>query len=334
MGNLIRAANMWGLSDLVRELGADPEDLQVRSGIRPGAEHDDDAFVTTEAFVRMLETAAVELDCPDFGLRLSHWQGLVMLGPIAVVARNAQTVADGLEAIGRYLYVHSPSLRLSVERVHGTGDLRFRYEVVELTLPELRQSYELSMANGAHIMRFLGGPEARPDFISFLHEQVGPDDAYERTLGCPVRFGQTWCGFEVPRGLAGRPIDAADPQTRRIATKYLETEFPPSSATLAERVADLARRLLPTGQCSADTIADELGMHPRTLQRHLAQEGVRCQDVIDATRRGQAATYLGEPMLQLGQIAGLLGYAEQSTLSRSCRRWFGQTPREYRAGLG
>jgi AraC-like DNA-binding protein len=60
---------------------------------------------------------------------------------------------------------------------------------------------------------------------------------------------------------------------------------------------------------------------------------VRCQDLIDQERRDQAAKYLAEPGLQLSQIAGLLGYAEQSTLNRSVRRWFGQTPREYRAGL-
>ncbi len=43
------------------------------------------------------------------------------------------------------------------------------------------------------------------------------------------------------------------------------------------------------------------------------------------------AKYLAEPRLYLVQIAGLLGYAEQSTLNRSCRRWFDKTPRQYRA---
>jgi AraC-like DNA-binding protein len=102
---------------------------------------------------------------------------------------------------------------------------------------------------------------------------------------------------------------------------------------LSERVAELARRLLPTGQCSADFIADQLAMHPRTLQRRLATEGVRCQDVIERERRDQAARYLAEPGLYLSQIAVLLGYSEQSALNRSCRRWFGMTPRQYRAGL-
>jgi AraC-like DNA-binding protein len=58
---------------------------------------------------------------------------------------------------------------------------------------------------------------------------------------------------------------------------------------------------------------------------------VRCQQLIEQERREQAARYLAEPGLHLNQIAALLGYSEQSTLNRSCRRWFGKTPRQYRA---
>jgi AraC-like DNA-binding protein len=141
-----------------------------------------------------------------------------------------------------------------------------------------------------------------------------------------VRFRQTWCGFELPHRLADRRIESADPETRRIAAKYLESNYLPRTASLSDRVAELTRRLLPTGQCSVDAIADQLAMHPRSLQRRLATEGVRCQDLIERERRARAARYLAEPGLHLSQIAGLLGYTEQSTLNHSCRRWFGKTP--------
>lgn len=333
MGTLIRASNMWGFGTLVRELGADPEQLQQRFGITPGVEHEEDAFVPFGPFVRMLDASATELGCPDFGLRLARWQGLDILGPVAVIARNARTLQEGLESIARFLYVHSPALKLGVEPLDEGSDLRFTYEVTEQSLLVLRQGYELSMANGVRMIRLLGGPDATPSSVSFLHDQMGPDEAYAEALGCPVRFGQSWCGFEVPPAFASRPIDRADPETRRIATMYLESVYPSNSVTLPERVTELVRRLLPTGHCSVDAIADELAMHPRTLQRRLVQEGVRCQDVIEQERRDQAARYLAEPGLQLSQVAGLLGYAEQSTLNRSVRRWFGKTPRQYRADL-
>jgi AraC-like DNA-binding protein len=329
MGSLIRAAAMWGYPELVRQLGGDPAAFLARFHIPAGAERQEDAFVSFESLTRMLEASAEELCCPDFGLRLSGLQGLHILGPIAVIARNASTVLDGVEAIARFLYIHSPALRLAARQRTETG-IEFSYEMTEPGVPYI-QGHELSMGIAVRILRLLGGPQAGFQTVSFTHPQQGSNAAYRDALGCRVRFGQTWCGFELSSQMADRRIQNADPETSRIATKYLEANYLPSTAPLSERVAELTRRLLPTGQCSAEAIAEELAMHPRTLQRRLVDEGVRCQDIIDRERRAQAERYLGEPGLHLGQIAGLVGYAEQSALNRSCRRWFGKTPRQYRA---
>jgi AraC-like DNA-binding protein len=329
MGSLIRASAMRGYPELVRQLGGDPAPFLARFGIPAGAQHDDDAFISFAALTRLLEATAEELACPDFGLRLSGRQGLEILGPIAVIARNASTVLGGAEAIARFLYIHSPALKLGARQRTGSS-IEFTYEMTETGVPYI-QGYELSMGIAVRIIRLLGGPQAGFEAVSFPHPQQGPDVAYHDALGCPVRFGQTWCGFELSSAMAARRIENADPETQRIATKYLEATYLPASAPLSDRVAELTRRLLPTGQCSAEAIADELAMHPRTLQRRLVDEGVRCADIIDRERRAQAARYFAEPGLHLAQIAGLLGYAEQSTLNRSCRRWFGKTPRQCRA---
>ncbi|RDH76852.1 AraC family transcriptional regulator [Mycolicibacterium moriokaense] len=329
MGSLIRAAAMRGYPELVRELGGDPAPLLARFGIPDGVERAENTFISFAALTRMLETTAEVLACPDFGLRLSGRQGLEILGPIAVIARNASTVLGGVESIARFLYIHSPALRLGARASAGPG-LQFSYEVTEPGLPEI-QGLELSMGIAVQIIHLLGGAQAGFESVSFPHTQQGSDAAYRDALGCPVRFGQTWCGFTLSAAMAARRIENADPETRRIATEYLEATYLPSSAPLSERVAELTRRLLPTGECSAEAIASELALHPRTLQRRLVDEGARCADIIDRERRAQAARYLAEPGLHLSQIAGLLGYSEQTALNRSCRRWFGKTPRQYRA---
>jgi DNA-binding transcriptional LysR family regulator len=136
-------------------------------------------------------------------------------------------------------------------------------------------------------------------------------------------------GFSVGQDLtAGRLVHIKGPGLQ-AAGEWCALTLPPAARQPA--VSELVRRLLPTGQCSVEAIGDQLAMHPRTLQRRLATEGVRCQDVIDRERRVQAARYLAEPRLHFSQIAGLLGYTEQSTFNRSCRRWFSKTPRQYRA---
>lgn len=73
--------------------------------------------------------------------------------------------------------MHSPGLKLSVEP-HGPGtDVRFVYGMVEPNIPDMRQGYELSMANAAQMVRLLSGGDSGPGEVAFMHDQLGPDSA-------------------------------------------------------------------------------------------------------------------------------------------------------------
>lgn len=328
---MIRTTSLQGYTELVRQLGGDPAGFLSRLEISPGAVTERDAFIPLATYTLLLEVTAAELHCPDFGLRLSRFRGLDVLGPISVIVRNSETVLDAFQAAARFMYTHTPALKLTAE-LSADGQMRAVYDVTEPLVPYPLQAYEALMGLGVRFSRFLVGPDA-PGTISVMHAQRSSDNSYRDAWGSPVRFNQSWCGFEFPASVASQRVHDADSETRRVVTAYLEATYLPVTATLSERVAERARELLPTGHCSVDTIANELAMHPRTLQRRLAAEGITCQEVIDGERRTQAARYLSGHQLNLMQIAGLLGYTEQSAFNRSCRRWFGKTPRQYRAHL-
>jgi len=101
-----------------------------------------------DAFARMLEASAEDLQSPDFRLRLSSWQGLHILGPLAVIARHAQTVLSGVEAIARYLYIHSPALRLTERRTER--GIEFAYEVTESPDPATTAGHRRRALPGRH----------------------------------------------------------------------------------------------------------------------------------------------------------------------------------------
>lgn len=331
MGYLFRSTSLWGYPELVRDLGGDPEALYARFDIPLGAELQPNVFIPVTAFTGLLECTAFELGCPDLGLRLSRVRGLDILGPVAVVVRNSPTVFDAISAAARFLYVHSPVLKV-VPGWHTDTHLQFRYEVAEPITPYPLQAFEVTLGLAVQLNRTLVGTTDGLS-ISFLHSRHSPKSVYRDTYGCPVSFEAGWSGFEITRKLASTRISHADPETRRIATRYLETTYLPAASVLSDRVAELARRLVPTGQCTVDAIAAHFSMHPRTLQRRLASERLNCHDVIDGVRRAQAVGYLSVPGLPLSQVAGMLGFSEQSALNRACRRWFDMTPRQYRASL-
>lgn len=330
MSSLIRATSLWGFEQLVETLGGKPERLLARFNLPPSSARNDDTFVSYRSAALMLESAAAELDCCDFGIRLACYQGLEMLGPIAIIARNSPTLLDAHRAIARYLHVHCPAL---VSRVIYTSNRQFvklDYRITELSTSRLRQAYELSLANTLEILRFLAGYAATPEAVAFLHPPVGSPDIYQQFFGTQVLFNQPWCGLVIPVKLAEKAIDHADRLTLEYAVRFLDVRGTGDDCGLASHVTELIHRLLPSGACTIETIATELHLHPRSLQRRLALEGYRYADILDNARQQLARSYLSDSRLPLSQITGLLGYTEQSTFNSACRRWFGTTPRRFR----
>jgi AraC-like DNA-binding protein len=331
MTYLIRSQALQGYFPLVRELGGDPTALLERFQIAPALLDDPDAFLPFRSLNNLLEASATTLGCPDFGLRLSDRQGLEILGPIAVIARHEGSFAQAIQAIARYLHLHSPALRLTIGAPEGNV-VKLRYEVVEPRLAQTRQVSEQSMGVGRQIVKLLAGPAARPAAVFFPHEPLREERFYRDFFGCRVLFGQPTSGLVLTFELLARPIAAADSGAHRLAEQYLESLAASGTESITEHVARLIRRLLPTGQCSVDTVANHLCFSVRTLQRRLGEEDWTFNALVERERQALAARYLTESRLPMSQITGLLGYTEQSTFIHACRRWFGVAPRMFRAG--
>ena len=73
-------------------------------------------------------------------------------------------------------------------------------------------------------------------------------------------------------------------------------------------------------------------MAARTLIRHLREEGVTYQQLLDNVREELACWLLLHSSMSVEAIAERLGYQDTSNFSRTFRRWLGVTPRDFRHG--
>jgi AraC-like DNA-binding protein len=80
-------------------------------------------------------------------------------------------------------------------------------------------------------------------------------------------------------------------------------------------------------------LATSLGMSERSLGRLFAAGGTSFQAIVDDERRARAAQMINDPTLSLKDMADLLGFPDVSGFGRCFRRWFGQTPGEFRRRL-
>ncbi|MEU7968141.1 AraC family transcriptional regulator ligand-binding domain-containing protein [Streptomyces sp. NPDC049097] len=103
-------------------------------------------------------------------------------------------------------------------------------------------------------------------------------------------------------------------------------------ATTADRVRAALHERLPAGESSINTMAAQLMLSPRTLQRQLQAEGTSYQAVLSDTREKLARRYLADRSLPTSQVAYLLAYDDTNSFYRAFRRWTGLTPEAARNG--
>lgn len=329
MSTLLRSSLFSGFDSLTTSLGGKPREILRRFGLPGDLGGNPDQYVLFRKAVALLEYCADYLGCPDFGLRLARQQGIAMLGPVAVLVRNADTVQAAYEAIAQYMHVVGPGIKLTLEPGQPRGAVRLCVSITE-KISRTRQMLEMLMGNGNRIACILTGERVHAARMHFPHPRLAAMEVYEAAFGCEVWFEQNACVVEIPVALMRRPVSGADRETASIAAEYLEIHHGRSDASLEDQVRDLVRRILPTGQCNLHVVADALGEHPRALQRRLAESELSLAGIVDDERRQLAELHLSHPNMLLTQVTGLLGYANQSALNRACRRWFGVTPEQLR----
>lgn len=327
---MVRASGLSGYRELVGELGGDPDALLRRLRIPNGVADDPQAFLSYRSLIRLLEWSARELDCPDFGLQLSTRQDLGILGPLGVAVRNCDNLGEAMQTASRYMFVHSPAIAFTPQLSERSGRVRLVFQILLERLGRAVQVTELSVGLAARTVALLAEQPRTLAGVRFSHERVAPLRSYEAHFGAPVEFGAEESAIELELSALTLPIHDASVELRELAEDYLQLHHEDPQTPLSTRVRMVIQRSLGTGSSSCNDVAAAFALHPRTLQRQLRAEGTTFERLKDEARAELARTYLANPELPMSQVAALLDYSEQSALSRSCRRWFNETPRQLR----
>lgn len=335
LDGVVRAETMRAFIEMVHELGGDPAALLAQERIDPGALTQADAFMSYRSMIHLLERAATELQCPDFGLRLATRQGgITVLGPLEVAMRNSSTVGEAYRYCAGHLQVYSPVVQIQIEDDRQSARYFMRFEILLRRVPQQRQAVENALALTHHAVLALSGGSFGAREVWFAHERLLPATHYQRYFGGPVHFGKPFNAVFFSSRDFAQPIPNQNPRLYELASTYIDTQFPSTELPFVTRVHALAARLLALGLCTHVEVAARLNLHPRTLQRRLREEGTSFEAIKDDIRRDAAARYLSQSTMPLTRIAALLGYSEPSVLTRSCQRWFASSPRQIRENAG
>lgn len=329
---MIRSASLRGFGPLVADLGGEPEAFLDQFGIPPDVLGSDDGLIPITAHDLMLDAAAADLDCPDFGLRLAEVQDLSILGPLAFAIQACSTAAQAIETASRFMFVHSPALRIGVAPDpagrRGVVALTYRKEMHESLYSP--QAMELGLGLFFRVAVTLIGSATGLRAVHFAHQPISPVERYTGYFGVDVRFGRPCGALLVQRSVLDQAFTTANETIRGLALDHLDRRYDDPAALVSTQVRRVLAESLGIGRPTITAVGRLLAVHPRTLQRRLAAEDTTFETVLDEVRRDAAGRLLTATDLPLWQVATLVGFSEQSTLSHAVRRWFGTSPRELR----
>ena len=324
--DVVHAKVLSFFPDLVRHLGGEPGRLMAQAGLDPAQL----AAPTYRQLIELLELAAGELQRPGFGLRLASLQRGRMFGPLGLVMQNSRTFGQALQYVSEHIQAHSLAARVWQRRFPEEKMLFYGHDILLDRTPNRVQALEQILLLGHLAAMEMTGGQARVRKVHFRHQPVSPAKAYRRYFGCEVCFGQNEDGvFFSERDLAA-PILDPDSQVYARATAFIDSEFAGRTAPVRALARGVIMQLLGGDECRSEQVAAELKLHPKTMSRRLQAEGTSFQAVKDEVRRDLMLYYLQNTSLDFAHISERLGFAEQSVMTRSCRRWFSASPTQLR----
>lgn len=325
---VVRSASLNGYVELAQSLGLDAAAMLRRAGLQLRSLSDPETPISTQAVRRLLEASASASGAEDFGLRLAARRSLSNLGPLSLVLKEEPSARAALDTLCRYLRLLNASLLTELEEHDGL--LHISEDLLAEPGAPLQQSMQLAIGVMHRILHELLGERWQPLWVGLRQAPPQEPARFERFFGTRVVFLAGFNGIvcrasDLTQGLAGHQTAMAS-----FARRYLDGELSRGQRNAQTTTRQLITALLPGGRCTAQQVAQHLGVDRRTLHRHLSAEHTDFSAVLQAVRMEMAEQQLRQNQRSLAEVATLLGFSSPSAFAYWFRQGFGCSARAWR----
>ena len=329
------ALSSWVLmiAKAIDSYGQNSRQLFAEAGLDHHKLRDPLARFPYPAVVRLWKLATETCGDPSFGLTVAqHWHPTTFYA-LGYAWLASSTLDEAFDCAARYTRIVNTAASgiIRVERSPASFRVIFDASHVRLSEPPPDAAADAALAVFVRMCREAYGERFDPLRVMLQHPDPGRPARYQQEFRCPVVFSQAENAIWLEPDIAVEPLATANPELVRvndqIVTDYLARL---DRADIVMRVRSRLIEHLPSGSCDETTIAGELNLSLRSLQRKLKDRGVSFSQLLEDTRRELGRDYVRDSQHSINEIAYLLGFTEPGNFSRAFRRWYGKTPSEYR----
>ena len=330
---LMRLDALKGVDRILSDYGQDSEQVFRNFGLSPRLLSNPDSYLTLDELADFSVYLEQQFGIHDLGLLLAEQQSLDVLGPISLLVHHQKTLGDALEMMRRYLPYHTSGAELIVEPGPEPETTIISYDLQLSDQSKARHGMEQSFLNMVKILRLLSSETVNAIAVEFSHKAAFPLKKYIEYFGCDVSFEHPATRLVLASKIMSLPLQSSNSQLSKLAENHVAQLIESNPLDTAWQVKALVSQQVSSGVCGIKSVANQLGVTVRTLQRRLLKQGVYFENIVDEVRKEKLAEYAKVESLSLSQIAGLLGYGDQSAFARACKRWTGLTPQVYRKSV-
>lgn len=249
--------------------------------------------------------------------------------PDALATYHARDYRDALNRMARYKQMCPPERLLITEKGEECA-IELQWQKTEepgpavLTGITLAYLLELGRRGTGQALNALGAEFSQP---------MGDVGALERYFGCLVRTGAAKNRLVLRSRDLDLPFTTYNAELLEMLTPVLDRTLDEQASrrSLTGTVKWIIKQSLMGGRYDIQAVARELKLSERTLQRRLTEEGTSFKQLLAQARHEQAKAYLADPLLDIQEVACLVGYEDQNSFYRAFRSWEGDTPAHWRA---
>ncbi|NPU92685.1 MAG: AraC family transcriptional regulator [Gammaproteobacteria bacterium] len=262
----------------------------------------------------------------DIGLHLGENIPVFKGQVIEYLFLSSATFGEGLKRALNYQ-------RLLSDAVNATLDQDAKgYFVGNITFTGgLRHLSECVVIGVLRFFDYVTEGRFKPLEIHFEHAAGKHPDEYARVYKCPVLFSQPGNRIYFAPEIMNLPSGHAEPELLRLHEQLASEHVAKlEKQDFIAKVNRLIGELLESGNANLETVADRLGIKPRSLRTKLTEVDTNFNQLLADYRCNLAKKLLARTDESIDEIVYLTGFSEPSTFYRAFKRWVGSTPVEYR----
>ncbi|MBX9756835.1 MAG: AraC family transcriptional regulator [Pseudomonadaceae bacterium] len=270
-------------------------------------------------------------DDVDIGLHLGEVMQPRPMDVVGYAQQASSTLREALQVFVRWQHILSGGFAARLLEDESAGQACLVIDLDYQGVGSLRQQMECLAQLFSKQLCSLTDGEFRLSGLSFRHAQPANLSEHRRLFGLTPQFAQPHDCLLFPQALLARPLRSANGPIFALLCAHAEQLL----AGLQEN--QLLNRLryqidlrLGRERCDLSACAQAMDLPAAALQRALLQQGQGFRALREEVQRLRSAELLltGAP---LREVARACGFAELSPFYRAFRRWYGQTPEQYRS---